>query len=340
MRQIWITKAGPPEVLRIEESDDPTPGPGEVTVRVEASGVNFADIMARMGVYPDLPGIPYVVGYEVAGKVEQLGEGVDPSLAGKDVVCLTRFGGYSDIVAVPTNQVFVRPAGLDAHTAAAMPVNYLTAWQLIVAMGGLKPYETVLVHSAGGGVGIAAVQIARHIGARVIGTASEGKHEYLRSIGVDHCIDYRQQDFAEEVLRITEGRGVELICDAVGGDYWKKGFRILAPSGRIGMFGASATVGGKKRSLLATLRFLRTTPWTQFNPVALMNQNKGAFGVNLGHMWGETELVSKWMLEVLRLFEEGVVKPRVDTTFDFDDAPAAHHYIQDRKNIGKVLLVP
>lgn len=340
MRQIWITKAGPPEVLQIKETDDPTPGPGEVTVRVEASGINFADIMARMGAYPDLPGIPYVVGYEVAGKVEQLGEGVDPDLAGKDVVCLTRFGGYSDVVVLPTAQVFVRPPGLDAHTAAGMPVNYLTAWQLIVAMGSLKPYETVLIHSAGGGVGIAAVQIAKHIGARVIGTASESKHDYLRSIGVDHCIDYRQQDFAEEALRITDGRGVELICDPIGGDYWRKGFRALAPSGRMGMFGASATVNGKKRSLLAGLRFLWGTPWTQFNPVALMNQNKGVFGVNLGRMWGEAELASRWMREVLRLFEEGVVKPRVDTTFAFDDAPAAHHYIQDRKNVGKVLLVP
>lgn len=255
MRQVWITKAGAPEVLQVKEAPDPKPGPGQVTVRVEAAGINFADIMARMGTYPDLPGIPYVVGYEVAGKVETLGDGVDPSWAGKDVLTLCRFGGYSDIVCLPVGQVFERPEGMDALTGAALPVNYLTAWQLIVAMGGLKPYETVLIHSAGGGVGIAGVQIAKHIGAKVIGTASEGKHDYLKSIGVDHCIDYRKQDFAEEVKRITNGRGVELICDAVGGDYWKKGFGILASTGRIGMFGASTTVTGKKRSVLSLLKF-------------------------------------------------------------------------------------
>ena len=340
MRQVWITKAGAPEVLQVKDAPDPEPKAGEVRIAVEAAGINFADIMARMGTYPDLPGIPYVVGYEVAGKIEAVGEGIDPSRIGEDVLSLCRFGGYSDKVAVPANQVFRRPAGMDAKTGAALPVNYLTAWMLMIAMGGLKKGETVLVHSAGGGVGIAALQIAKHVGATVIGTASAGKHDALKAMGIDHCIDYRTEDFETRVMEITGGAGVELILDAVGGDSFKKGFRILAPTGRLGMFGMSTTVTGKSRSVLSLLRMLRELPWFQFNPVALMNENKSVFGVNLGHMWDQVPRIEGWMHDLLELYEKGVVAPQVDASFTFEEAAAAHHYIQDRKNFGKVLLTP
>ncbi|MDE2374822.1 MAG: alcohol dehydrogenase catalytic domain-containing protein, partial [Hyphomicrobiales bacterium] len=172
MRQIWITRTGPPEVLQIKEAPDPEPKAGELRIRVEASGINFADIMGRIGVYPDLPPIPVVPGYEISGRVDAAGVGAGQDWIGRDVIALTRFGGYSDVVCAPEQQVFGRPANLSALEGAALPVNYFTAWQLIVVMGGLKANETVLIHSAGGGVGIAATQIAKHIGARVIGTAS------------------------------------------------------------------------------------------------------------------------------------------------------------------------
>jgi synaptic vesicle membrane protein VAT-1 len=180
MRQIWITKIGPPEVLEVKEAPDPEPKAGEVRIRVEASGVNFADIMGRLGLYPDLPPIPVVPGYEVSGQIDAVGAGVAPDWAGRAVWAATRFGGYADTVCVPIKQVFARPAGMSALEAAAIPVNYFTAWQLIVVMGGLKAGETVLIHSAGGGVGIAATQIAKNIGAQVIGTASAAKHAELR----------------------------------------------------------------------------------------------------------------------------------------------------------------
>jgi len=340
MRQVWITKAGAPEVLEVREAPDPEPQAGEVRITVEAAGVNFADIMARMGQYPDLPGIPIVVGYEVAGQVDAVGDGVDASLVGRDVVALTRFGGYSDRVCVPRVQVFDRPQGMDARTAAAIPVVYLTAFQLMVGMGGLRRGDTVLVHSAGGGVGIAAVQLAGSIGATVIGTASAGKHEFLRGLGVEHLIDYRSEDFEARVMEITEGRGVELILDAVGGDSFKKGFRCLATTGRIGMFGMSTAVTNKSGSPLSMLRMAMQLPWFQFNPVTLMNENKGAFGVNMGRMWHDVERLRGWWDELAALYAEGVVAPRIDAVFSFDDAAAAHHHIQDRKNLGKVLLVP
>jgi len=340
MRQIWISKAGPPEVLQVKEAPDPEPGPGQARIRVEASGVNFADIMGRLGLYPDLPRIPVVPGYEVAGRVDAVGAGVEASWIGRDVFASTHFGGYADVVCAPLAQVFSRPPNMTAEEGAAIPVNCLTAWQLIVVMGGLKAGETVLVHSAGGGVGVAATQIAKHIGATVIGTASAAKHAELRALGVDHLIDYRTEDFEKRAREITGGRGVELILDAVGGDSLKKGYRLLAPTGRLGIFGASSAATNKAAGYLGMASMLANTPWLQFNPLSLMNANKGVFGVNLGHMWGEFDRMRRWMDEVMDLWASGVIKPKIARTFAFDEAPAAHHFIQDRKNIGKVLLKP
>jgi len=340
MRQIWITRAGPPEVLTVKKAPDPEPKAGEVRIRVEASGVNFADVLGRLGLYPDLPPIPVVPGYEVSGRIDAAGPGTESSWVGRDVIAMTRFGGYADVVCVPAQQVFARPPSVSALEGASLPVNYFTAWQLIVVMGGLKPTETVLVHSVGGGVGIAATQIAKHLGARVIGTASAAKHAGLRTMGVDYLIDYRTEDFEARVREITGGRGVELILDAVGGESWKKGYRVLARTGRLGVFGVSAAVSGKQRNPMTMLSLLAKTPWFQFNPLSLMSANKGVFGVNLGHMWGEIDRLRGWADQLFDLWKQGVIAPKVARSFRFDEAAQAHHFIQDRKNIGKVLLVP
>ncbi len=340
MRQIWITKPGAPEVLELKEAPDPEPRDGEIRIRVEASGINFADILGRMGLYPDLPPMPVVAGYEVAGRVDRVGAGIDPDWVGRDVLAMTRFGGYADVVCVRERQVFVRPEGMSAEQGAAIPVNYFTAWQLVVVMGALKAGETMLVHSAGGGVGIAATQIAKHIGATVIGTASASKHAELRRLGVDHLIDYRTEDFEARTRQIVDGRGVELILDAVGGGSFKKGFRLLCPTGRLAMFGVSSAATAKERSIVSVLRTFAGMPWFQFTPISLINANKGVFGVNLGHLWREIERIRGWADQLLDLWKQGIVRPQISRTFRFDEAAAAHHYIQDRRNIGKVLLVP
>jgi NADPH:quinone reductase-like Zn-dependent oxidoreductase len=196
------------------------------------------------------------------------------------------------------------------------------------------------VHSAGGGVGIAATQIAKHLGGRVIGTASVGKHAELRTLGIDHLIDYRTEDFEKRSREITDGRGVDLILDPVGGESWRKGYRLLAPAGRLGAYGLSAAATQKQRSLLATLGVIARIPWFQFNPLALMAANKGLFGVNIGHMWGEIDRIHEWADCLFELWRQGVVKPKIAQTFQFTEAVQAHHFIQDRRNIGKVLLVP
>ncbi|MFP4324047.1 MAG: alcohol dehydrogenase catalytic domain-containing protein, partial [Anaerolineales bacterium] len=192
MRQIWIPKAGPPDVLTVREAPDPQPQAGEVRVRVAYSGVNFADVLARMGLYPDAPPLPTVVGYEVSGTVEALGEGVASDWDGARVMVLTRFGGYSDVVCVSTEQVWRLPDTITLENAAALPVNALTAYQMLVAMGRVNPGDKVLVHGAAGGVGWIAVQMAQILGATVYGTASPGKHQDLFQIGVEECLNYRQ----------------------------------------------------------------------------------------------------------------------------------------------------
>lgn len=338
MRQIVITKWGGVEVLRIRERADPQPGSGEVLTRVKASGINFADILARKGLYPDAPKPPCVVGYEVAGVIEALGSGVDESLMGKSVLALTGFGGYSDVVAVPVTQVFEKPERLSFEEAAAIPVNYLTAYQLLVVMGSLRKEESLLIHNVGGGVGLAALDIAKKIGAVTYGTASPGKHTFLRERGLDHPIDYRTQDWARVLKELTHGQGVELIIDPIGGSHWKKSYRALQPTGRLGMFGISSASTPGWGGRLRLLKMVLQMPW--FNPVSLMNANKGVFGANLGHLWREGPKLKGWMEEILAGAREGWVQPHVDRVFHFEQVAEAHAYIEARKNIGKVILVP
>jgi NADPH:quinone reductase-like Zn-dependent oxidoreductase len=337
MKQIVITQHGDTDVLKIREKPDPRPSSGEVLVKVKAIGINFADILARKGLYPDAPKPPCVVGYEVSGVIESVGQGVDPSKIGNPVFALTRFSGYSDKVCVSEKTVFPIPDSLDFERAAVMPVNYLTAYQLVHVMGGLKKRESVLIHNAGGGVGLAALDIALHLGATTYGTSSAGKHSFLKERGLNHPIDYRNHDFLSSVLDLTNGKGVELIIDPIGGKNWKKSYKALRSTGRLGVFGVSTVADSTAGKVVQFVKLLLNTPW--YNPLRLMNANKSVFGVNLGHMWKEREKISKWMHEIIEGVEEGWIRPHVDRSFPFEQASDAHAYIEARKNIGKVLLL-
>jgi NADPH:quinone reductase-like Zn-dependent oxidoreductase len=338
MRAIVTTRNGDVDVMKVETRPDPAPGPGDVLIRVKASGLNFADILARQGLYPDGPPKPCVVGYEVSGIIEAVGDGVDPDIIGESVIAMTRFNGQAELVVVPDAQVFEKPAQLSFEEGAALPVNYLTAWALIVTMGGLKQDEAILIHNAGGGVGLAALDIAKRIGAKTYGTASVGKHEFLIKRGLDHAIDYRNQDWVSVLMDLTKGRGVELVIDPLGGKSWKDSFRALRSTGRMGVFGMSVASASGIKGKLKALKAVISMP--RYNPLGLMNRNKGVFGLNLGHMWGEGEKVANWTQEIMRGVHEGWIRPHVDRAFSFDQIQDAHRYIEARKNIGKVVLVP
>ena len=344
MIQVWIPKTGAPGVLEIREAPDPTPGTGQVLIAVEASGINFADILARQGLYPDAPDLPAVVGYEVAGTVAGVGEGVTGFSEGDRVVAMTKFGGYSSMLAPSEKGVFKRPEAMSAEIGAAIPVNYLTAFQLMVVMGGIRHAQElggnrvkVLVHGAAGGVGTAAADLGKIYGVELFGTASPGKHDYLRERGYVHAIDYRTGDWVAEVMNITDGRGVDLILDPIGGGHWKKSFEALAATGRLAVYGFSAATGKGK---LGFMREGLRIPFRRFLPLSLLNRNQGVLGVNLGHLWDQADEMRNWVKKLLSYYERGDIRPHVDRVFPFAEAAEAHAYIEARKNIGKVLLEP
>jgi NADPH:quinone reductase-like Zn-dependent oxidoreductase len=343
MRAVVVTKHGPPEVLQVEERPDPPVGPGEVRIAVKAAGINFADTVARVGLYPDAPPVPCVMGYEVAGEVESVGEGVEDHKLGDRVLAGTRFNGHAELVTVRSDMVYALPKKLSFEQGAAFPVNYATAQAGLVTMGGLEPGDRVLIHAAAGGVGIAATQIAKLRGAEVFGTASPSKHDACRLHGVDHAIDYRSQDFAEEVMRITNGEGVDVILDALGPTSARKGYRILRPGGCLILYGASEVSTGEKRNLVAAGRAalkapFATLPW--WKSIGVINENKGVFGLNMLHWWDEEGSLDRVIQPLLGRLEKGDLEPVVAEAFPFDRAPDAHRFIAERRNIGKVVLVP
>jgi NADPH:quinone reductase-like Zn-dependent oxidoreductase len=338
MRQIWITEAGEPEVLQIQETADPTPRNGEVRIRVEASGVNFVDVLRRLGASNDTSTTPYVPGYEVSGVIDAVAQGVPDLKEGDQVFAATRLGGYSDVVCVPHKQVFKRLQWMDAEDAAALPVNYLAAYAMLVVMGSLRAGDKVLIHAAAGGVGLAALDICQLLGAETYGTASPEKHEFLLQRGLDHAVDYRNRDYEQVVDDLTGGRGVQIVLDPLGGSHWRKNYRLLMPTGRHVCLGTSSMVSAKRRTFIDWLRNLLAAPF--YSPLRLMNDNKGVIGVNLEHLWDHVDLARSWMDQIIAWYDEALFRPYIDRTFKFTEASKAHRYLQERQNIGKVLLIP
>jgi NADPH:quinone reductase-like Zn-dependent oxidoreductase len=339
MQQIWIKKHGGPEVLEVRRADDPAPGPGQVRVRAHAVGLNFAEISARQGLYPDAPKPPCVVGYEGAGAVDALGDGVTRWSAGDRVVFMSRFGGHSDVVCVPENQVFRMPDSMSFEDGAALPVNYVTAYHMLFVVRRIQSGDTILVHMAAGGVGTAVLQLCRTVsGVTTIGTASAKKHDYAKSHGADHVIDYRSVDYVEEVKKLTNGRGVDAVLDALGGPGWKRGYSILAPGGSLIAFGLANAGGPGKRSMTRALGQIVRQPL--FNCMALMNDNRGVAGVNMGHLWGDVALITREITALVALYEAGKIKPHIGGVFPFSRVKEAHGELEQGKTVGKVVLVP
>src|SRR5215470_2743916 len=224
MRALTTTRHGPPEVLAVRDAPDPVPGPGQVCIRVARAGLNFADVSARVGLYPDAPPPPMVMGYEVAGTVHSVGPDVAGPAPGTPVMAMTRFGGQATHAVAQAAYTLSIPAGMSMDQAAALPVNWLTAQHMLHRVANLRPGMSLLVHMAAGGVGLAAIALARVVGGvTLFGTASASKHAVLREAGVDHPIDYRSQDYVAEVKRLTGGRGVDMILDALGAPAWARG---------------------------------------------------------------------------------------------------------------------
>jgi NADPH:quinone reductase-like Zn-dependent oxidoreductase len=323
-------------VLQVQERPDPALGPGEVRIDVAAAGINFADVMARLGFYPDAPKTPCVVGYEVAGTILELGEGASsparPLSPGQRVVAGTKFGGHASQVVAPVSDVVPLPDRLTFEQGAAIPVNYVTAWAALIGYGSLQPGERVLIYSAGGGVGIAATQIAKRYGAEVYGTASPGKHARISELGVDHPLDYTASGWERDLPRF------DVIMDAVGGRSFRRDYSMLRAGGRLVAFGASAAVSGERRNLVKALRTVLSMP--RFNMVKQMSESKAVIGLNMLSLWKDRGTLSPWIEPLRELIDDGTIEPIVAGAFSFEEAGAAQNMITERRNVGKVVLVP
>lgn len=301
-------------------------------MQVEAAGINFADVAARLGNYPDAPAYPFVPGYEVAGRIDAVGEGVDPARVGEDVFVMTRFGGYSSCVCAPAPTAIRRPPGMSAEVGASLPVTYLTAWMMLRVMGRVAAGDRVFIHSAAGGVGLASIDLCRAAGAEIWGSAGKGKHAFLSERGVHHLLDSHADEWPLE--------GMDLVLDPIGGPSWARGLAGLRAGGRLVAFGLSSGSTGSSPSKWAQLKAAMGIPWLQSNPVALINANKGVLGVNMGHLWDEADRVLAWTDELVSMWQVGHLRPHVHATFPFERASEAHALIHRRENVGKVLLTP
>ena len=334
MRAVVITKQGDPSVLQVQQRPDPPPpGPGQLRVAVRAAGVNFSDHLARVGLYPDAPKLPAVVGYEVAGIVEAVGDGVDPSRIGERVLAGTRFGGYAEIVNVAASDSVVLPEALSFEQGAAVPVNYATAWAALHGYGSLRAGERVLVHAAAGGVGIAAIQFAKAAGAEVHGTASPGKHQKLAELGVDRAIDYRRDGWWKGL------EPYDMVLDALGGTSLRRSYALLRPGGRLVGYGVSAMQQGEKRSLRRAapqaLSMMRG-----FSLLTQLQDSKAVIGLNMLRLWDDRGTLEPWISPLTAALHDGTVSPVVHAAVPFAEAPEAHRILAARENIGKVVLVP
>jgi NADPH:quinone reductase-like Zn-dependent oxidoreductase len=334
MRAVVITKHGDPSVLRVQQRPDPpAPGPGQLQVAVRAAGVNFADHLARVGLYPDAPKLPAVVGYEVAGTVTAVGDGVDPSRVGERVLAGTRFGGYAEIVNVAANDSVVLPDALSFEQGAAVPVNYATAWAALHGYGSLRRGERVLIHAAAGGVGIAAIQFAKAAGAEIHGTASPAKHHKLAELGVDRAIDYRRDGWWKGL------DPYDLVLDALGGTSLRRSYELLRPGGRLVGYGVSSLQQGEKRSLRRAapqvLSMLRG-----FNLMDQLSESKAVIGLNMLRLWDDRGTLEPWITPLAEGLHNGMISPIVHAAVPFAEAPEAHRILAARENIGKVVLVP
>lgn len=342
VKAIQISRAGGHEQLGLVELPSPSPRAGEVHVAVEASGVNFADIAVRMGLYAsarDYVGWPIVPGFEFSGSVRALGAGVQGFSVGQPVFGVTRFGGYAGELCVPAAQLFARPPSFGAAAAAAFPTVCLTAWYALREQSKLRPGARVLVHSAAGGVGGAATQIAVACGARVTGTVgSAQKLEAARQAGAEHVIDRSRGPWQHEARRLVP-EGFDVVLDAHGADSLRHGYALLAPAGRLIVYGFHGLLTrGKDRPSYAKLAlgYLRTP---RFNPFEMTQHNRGVLAFNLSYLFERGDILAEAMTELLGWASDGRVRPPTVRTFPLEAAAQAHAALESGSTIGKLVLL-
>ncbi len=335
---IEISKFGPPEVLKIRKQSIAPPAPDEMIIRVRAIGLNFADIFERLGLYAAAPKAPFVPGFEVAGTVEEVGSSVEQFERGQRVLAVTRFGGYQTLLKTQQSLVRALPDDFTFEEGAGFATTYLTAYHGLLNLAHLQHQESVLIHAAAGGVGTAAVQIAQVFDAEIFATCgSQEKTNFLKEMGIEHTIDYRKTDFEKEVRSRSDTGGIDIIMDSVGGETFRKGYRLLNPMGRLIVFGLGDLMPSGRKPNWPKLAYKYLT-LPRFGPAKLIGDNKTVAGFNLAYMFKFKSTFSDSMDQLMAWVRDGRLRTVVGRTFPFEQAAQAQTYLQSRQSIGKVVL--
>lgn len=338
MKAIYIVKHGSADhAFEVREIAKPVPKPGEVLVKVEGFGLNFADVMARKGMYRDAQPVPSLIGYDVCGKVESVGSNVTDVKEGERVTAMTRFGGYAEYAVTDARAATQIPAGITVAEATALTTQYCTAYFCAAEMVNLFAGDRVVIHSAAGGVGAGLLQYAKHKGCEIFATTgSDTKVELLKQMGADHVINTAKVQFDEYINHATKGEGADVIFDAVGADFIKRGIKILAPGGRIVCYGAAQMSGSNNMFF----QLGKAIQFGIYHPAVFMMSSKSLIGVNMLKIADGKPLVMKRCLQnVVRLVEDGIFKPRGGKIFKASEIVEAHKFLESRKSTGKVACV-
>lgn len=343
MRRVVIPKPGGYDKLVVESAPDPEPGPGEVRVRTRAIGVNYADCITRMGLYASARkyvGYPITPGFELTGIVDAVGSGVDDVRPGARVMAVTRFGAYASAVVVPRAQLFDIPSGFSEDEAAGFPAVFLTAHYALFELAHVREGDTVLVHSAAGGVGTAALLLARLAGARTVAVVGRtDKIATARAFGADVVIDKSREDLWRMARRAAP-EGFEVVLDPNGRETLRESYRHLRPTGRLVVYGFHSMLPRGR----GTVRWLRLawdvvrTPL--FSPLTMTNENKSLLAFNLSYLFDEQSLLVRGMEQLLTWAREGRIRPLPTRTYRLEDVAAAHRDIESGRTVGKLVLVP
>ena len=334
-KRLLFTKAGAPETMRVETFHASPPGPNEVAVDVAFGGINFADLLQRLGLYNPRPPYPFTPGYEASGTVVGVGEGVEHLEVGDSVIAVPGTGAHTSHLICAAERVIRIPEGMTLEAAAAMPVTYLTAHHMLHHLGHLSTDQAVLIHGGGGGVGTAALQLCRWAGIeRVWATASAEKADVIRSFG-GTPIDRHREDFVDVIRKATDGVGVDHVLDPIGGDHLVRSLSACREGGNVYTFGMSSFAPSEKRRPIRTaLAWLRRT---EIDPLRLMAKNRALIGVHMG-TWSRQDVILEQMERLVQGVAEGHLDPVIDRVFPIEQAAAAHRHMHDGKNVGKVLF--
>lgn len=339
MKAIFLVRNGESkDAFEIRDTEIPAPGVGEVVVKVEASGLNYADVMARRGLYKAAPPIPAVLGYDVAGRIHSIGPDTPGFKVGQRVAAMTRFGGYAEYALTQAGAMIPLPESMESALATSLATQASTAVYSSCFATRLYPGDRILIHAAAGGVGTLLVQLAKARGCIVYGSASRQKHAYLKETGVDFVIDSHSNRADEELINLLAGKKIDVVFDNIGGLSFKKGYQMLGHGGRIVAYGAAAQNIGKKSGRLNSIRV--GLGFGFLSPIGLIVKSQSIIGVNMLALADHKPRVLKEVMnEVGRLAKDGIIRPVLGRSFPADQIAEAHDFLESRQSTGKIALV-